>query len=420
MSRKISTAIGLALTGSVLLAGCSAGSTAANANEDLTVWFMREDVPQVAQDWLVNEWADTHDGATLTIEIQDWDGIVTKLQTTLASPSQTPDLVEFGNSQVITFSAAGALSDITDMTDELGGSDLIPSLVEAGTHDGALYAAPFFAGSRIVYYRKSLFQAAGIAVPTTIAEVAQAAITLQQANPEGVDNFSGIFLPAKDFGAAQGWVYTHGSTFAELDGDTWKGTLSTPEGIAALEDLQNIYLNGVADAATATLDEARQPAVRYSAGQAGMFVALNNAYAKIDPALLEDTGVFALPGVEAGSTGKAFAGGSNIAIPAQSPKQDLAREALALTLSETFQSYFASDGGWVPGNISYAAPLEATEVGQVEVQAVAASVMTPAAEGWATVEGNDVIRDLLTQLAQGGDVKQLAADTDAMIESLLN
>jgi N,N'-diacetylchitobiose transport system substrate-binding protein len=420
MTHSVGRVIAVALASTVVLAGCSSGASSTEANEDLTVWFMRDDVPDVAQEWLVDRWAEEHDGAEMTIEIQDWDGIVTKLQTTLASPTQTPDLVEFGNSQVITFSAAGALSDISDMAEDLGGDDLIPSLVDAGTYDDAMYAAPFFAGARVVYYRKSLFEAAGITVPTTLAEFATAATELKNANPEGVDGFNGVFLPAKDYGAAMSWVFTHGARFASLDGDEWVGDLSSDEGIAALTDLQQIYLNATTDAATATLDEARQGYIPFSEGRAGMFIALNNAYDNIDPAVQEDTGFFALPGLDEGDIANAFAGGSNIGIPAQSPKQELAREALAMTFEEEFQNFFASEGGWVPGNTSYAGPLSETELGAVEVTAVENAIATPAAENWGVVEGNDVLRDMLTRLAQGDDVETVAAETDDTIEGLLN
>lgn len=408
--------------GALVLAGCSGGSGSTSGQEDpnLTVWFMRDDVPDVAQEWLIDTWAEQNDGAELTIEIQDWDGIVTRLQTTLASPEQTPDLVEFGNSQVITFTSAGALSDISDLQAEIGGDDLVPSLVEAGSYDGSLYAAPMFAGSRVLYYRESLFEAAGIEPPTTIEELTAAAAQLQEANPEDVDGFEGIFLPARDFGSAMGWFFTYGAQFAAQEGDQWVGDLSTPEGIAALENLQELFTTGTQTAASATLDEARQPYVAYNEGRAGMFSGLHLTFDEIDPELQDDTGIIALPGLEPGSVGNVFAGGSNLGIPALSPNQEYARDLLQLTMSEEFQTYFASDGGWVPGNSAYAGPLGETEVGQVEIIAVENSVMTPNAEGWGVVENNNVIRDMLVRLAQGEDATALASETDAAVENLLN
>lgn len=418
---KLGLKVGAVIASMTLVAGCSSGSPAASPDDqDLTVWFMRGSVSEKGQEWLKDQWAEEHDGAELTVGIQDWDGIVAKLQTALASPDQTPDLVEFGNTQVGAFSSAGALSDISDMQEELGGEELVDSLVASGTYEDTMYAAPFFAGSRIIFYNKDLFKDAGVEVPTALSEVGEAAIELQKANPEDVKDFSGFYLPAKSFAEGMGWVFTHDTNVATQSDDGWVGTLSTDEGVAALDQLQDIYLHGTTMAATATTDESRTPAVPYNAGRAGMFMGLPSSWEEIDKDLRDDTGVLALPGLEPGTIGNAHSGGSNIAIPAKSDKQDLSREALKLIFQPTFQEYFASEGGWVPGNITYADPLKDTEAGKVEVEAVENSVALPTADKWAAVEAANVLRDVLTKVAQGGDVEQIANDADKRVEELLN
>ena len=77
------------------------------------------------------------------------------------SSSDSPDVVELGNTQAQTFEAAGALVDLTDKKADLGGDDLVQSLVEAGTYDGKFYGVPYYGGARIVVYRKDLFEAVG-------------------------------------------------------------------------------------------------------------------------------------------------------------------------------------------------------------------------------------------------------------------
>ena len=120
-------------------------------------------------------------------------GIVEKLTTSLSS-SDSPDVVEFGNTQAQAFEAAGAVADLTPHQAELGGDDLLQSLLEAGTYDGKLYAVPYYAGARIMIYRKDLFEAAGVEIPTTLDEMVAAGVALQEANAD-VPNFSGIYLP---------------------------------------------------------------------------------------------------------------------------------------------------------------------------------------------------------------------------------
>ncbi len=418
---RTTAAVAFGVAAALALTSCASnGSGSAEESADLTVWFMRGDVSDEAQQWLVDEWAAQNDGAELNIEIQDWDGIVTKLQTSLSSPQQTPDVVELGNTQVLAFAAAGALSDITDMTDELGGSDLIPSLVETGSYEDAMYAAPLFAGSRIVFYRKSLLQAAGIEVPKTLPELTDAAIALQEANPEGTPDFEGFYMPAPDWGAATGWFFSNGSNYAEQNDDgSWSGTLSTAEGQAAMAELQEIYQEGGITAATSTTQDYQQAYAVFNEGRAGMFTSLSINWDRIDPAVQDDTGVFPLPGLTADEPGATLAGGSNIGISKNSSNQEYSRDLLRIIMGEQFQSMFA-DTGWVPGNQTYGASLGDTEAGAAQLASIAVAEATPQAEGWAVVESNDVIRELLVRIAKGEDIASLGEEFDAKLESLLN
>src|SRR5207342_2282800 len=101
---------------------------------------------------------------------------------------------------------AGAFSDLTDDLGTWGGTDLLPGFVSGATIDGQTFAVPYYAGSTYVFYRKDLFQKAGImAVPTTMDEFVADAIKLKQASTE--KNFSGYWLPGQDWrdGAAFLW-----------------------------------------------------------------------------------------------------------------------------------------------------------------------------------------------------------------------
>ena len=139
------------------------------------------------------------------LERQQWTGIVERLTTAL-SGNDAPDIVEFGNTQAQAFEAAGAVVDLTDQAAELGGDDFLQSLLEAGTYDGTLYAVPYYAGARIMIYRKDLFEASGIEIPTTLEEMVAAGEQLKADNAD-VPNFSGIYLPGRNWHAAMSFVW---------------------------------------------------------------------------------------------------------------------------------------------------------------------------------------------------------------------
>ena len=111
----------------------------------IRLWLNGEaDTPDAMVEYAVAEFNKIHPDVKVVLERQQWTGIVER-QTTALSGSDAPDLVEFGNTQVQAFEAAGALVDLTDRSADLGGDDFLPSLAEAGTYDGELFAVPYYA-----------------------------------------------------------------------------------------------------------------------------------------------------------------------------------------------------------------------------------------------------------------------------------
>ena len=153
----------------------------------IRLWLNGEaDTPDAMVEYAVAEFNKIHPDVKVVLERQQWNGIVER-QTTALSGNDAPDVVEFGNTQAQAFEAAGALIDLTDKSAELGGDDFLQSLLEAGTYDGKLYAAPYYAGARIMIYRKDLFEESGIEIPTTLDEMVAAGETAdgrQRRRPE--------------------------------------------------------------------------------------------------------------------------------------------------------------------------------------------------------------------------------------------
>ena len=202
---------------------------------DIRVWLNGPDTPQDARDWLKETFEEQNPGSTLTIEEQQWEGLVERLTTALSSDSETPDVVEVGNTQAPTFTSAGAFSDVTDDLADWGGDDLLPGFVEGATVDGQTYAVPYYAGSKYIFYRKDLFEKAGLAVPTTMDEFVDAAVALKQANPKPA-NFSGFWFPGQDWRNGAAFIWNAGGDLAVQDGDAWVGNLSAPESVAGPRD----------------------------------------------------------------------------------------------------------------------------------------------------------------------------------------
>jgi len=112
-------------------------------------------------------------------------------------------------------------------------------------------------------------------------------------------------------------------------------------------------------------------------------------------------------------------GGSDIAIAAKSQNQELAQKAVALMLSDDYQSILA-ENGLTPAKTSLASLLGDDMFAQATIAAASNAKLTPAAPGWANVEGSRVLEDLFSKIAQGGDVADLAAAADEQMNSQLN
>jgi N,N'-diacetylchitobiose transport system substrate-binding protein len=424
MNKKAMAAMGLLGAGALALAGC-AGSTSGGGETDapaaegaeIRVWLVGTDTPQDARDYLITTFEEENPGSTLVIEEQQWTGLV-DLLTTAMSGSDSPDVVEVGNTQAAAFTSAGAFTDLTADYEALGGDDLLPGFVEAGTYDGKFYSAPYYSGSRVVFYNTEMYEKAGVGVPKTLDEYVSNATALAEAT--GV---SGVWYPGKDWYNALPFIWENGGEIAVQDGDAWDAQLSSPESIAGLEQVKTLM-----DSSKAPKDGDETEAwVPFREEQAATLSVPSWAYwsivadeDKADTALTDKLGYFALPGKD-GGVAQVFAGGSNIAIPAASQHQELAKSALTIMLSEGYQSILA-ENGLVPALTSLGDKTAGAtpELAATIAEAAADAKLTPASPKWADVEAAQLLQDLFVQIANGGDIPALAEKADADIEAILN
>ncbi|MBB2975657.1 N,N'-diacetylchitobiose transport system substrate-binding protein [Microbacterium endophyticum] len=420
--KKSLGAVALLGASALTLAGCAgSGSDTASADgAEIRVWLVGTDTPQDARDYLVSTFEDENPGSTLVIEEQQWTGLVDKLTTSLSS-NDSPDVVEMGNTQAPAFTSSGALLSLYDIEEDLGGSDLLPGFVEIGSWDDTLYAAPYYSGSRVVFYNTAMYDEAGVSVPETLDDYVANGVTLADALP-GV---SGVYFPGKDWYNALPFVWENGGEIAVENSDgTWDAQLSSDESVAGLSQVQDLMTNASLAAKDGDETESWVP---FRTEQAATLSAPSWAYWSIvadedqnDTAVVDTTGYYALPGMDGGAA-QVFAGGSNVGIAAKSAHPDLAKSALKIMLSDEYQTILA-EAGLVPAKTSLGDKVAAAtpELATVIADAAANAKLTPASPNWADVEAQGVMQDLFVNIANGGDVAQLAADADETIESILN
>jgi N,N'-diacetylchitobiose transport system substrate-binding protein len=385
---------------------------------------------------LNTEFENAHPGCVVNYQVQQWDGIVTKLTTALAS-NNPPDVMEIGNTQAITFEAAGALADLTASRAKLGGgtsnvsSDAgqlwLASLNDASVLNGKLYAVPFYAGDRILLYRKDLFKASGIDVATLTSKdkLIAAAKKLQDDN-KSVKDFSGLYLPGQNWYALMQMIWDEGGQIATQGADNkWSGALESAASQKGIQDYVDYFKAG--STGPADNDEAN-PAewTLFAQGKIGMMIA-NGWEAGLvvsKTVTAANVGAAPIPSATDGKTVPVFLGGSVIGIAKNSKNVDAAIDWVAQLSAPAGQNAMVGEG-WIPSLKQYAANIPDTPANVTlkiqAAEAAAGSGFTPNATGWAAVEANNPIKAMMTAILTGQKtIDQAAKDADTAINGVIN
>lgn len=437
--KRMLGAVAIAGIAALTLAGCGTADTAGDAGtagfdpeaaqgQDITFWVMGGDTPEEARQYLVDQYAEAT-GGTLTIEQQDWSDALTKLSNQLPDAKNTPDVTEIGNTWSPTFTTAGAFSDLSAIYQELGGDKLLQSFVDVGTVDGKQYALPYYFGSRYITYRKDIWEAAGLEEPKTLSEFSDSVAQLR------TDAQSGFYIGGQDWRNGVSWIFANGGDLAKKDGDTWSSTLSDEKTIEGLTQFQELF-TGASNAPSTEDDStpwvninndkngaAPTAATIIAPGWAhwsiGDYTGDNDEGAEVREWNDAVFGVFPLPGVEEGEVAPVFAGGSNIAISAKSENQAGAKELLRIVFSDEYQELLGKNG-LGPANTDFVSALGDDQFATALIESALGSKLTPAAPGWAAVEGQKILEEFFGKIAEGGDVTALAKEYDEKIDAIIN
>jgi N,N'-diacetylchitobiose transport system substrate-binding protein len=401
-------------------AATTAAPAPAEAGDTIRLWLNGGDTPDDFVTYATTEFNKLHPDVKVVFERQQWTGIVEKLTTALSS-SDSPDVVELGNTQAQAFEAAGALEDLTAKKADLGGDDLLQSLVEAGTYNDKFFGVPYYAGARVMLYRKDLFEKSGIAIPTTMDEMLAAGEKLKADNAD-IPNFSGIYLPGKNWFAALPFLWANGGDIALKSGDKWTGDLSSPESLKGLTELQQF----IQQTSAAPIDgDDSKDYIAFCNGEVGMMPAPGWKPGQIInkddgcPAMEDKIGAFAHPGLTATALAPVFLGGSNLAVSAKSAHPDLAYDLLKVITSPGYQKQFAAQGT-IPALKSLLPTISGSESAVAQAKAAENSRFVPSSPNWAAVEATSILPDMIVAISGGADVKTEAAKADAAIEGILN
>ncbi|PPS42207.1 ABC transporter substrate-binding protein [Chroococcidiopsis sp. TS-821] len=229
---------------------------------------------------------------------------------------------------------------------------LDPALFESMEYQGHIWSVPFGTNNSGVFYRPSLFQAAGITkLPETWEELRQVArqLTRDTDGDNRIDQH-GMFLPlGKGEFAVFLWLPFMWSAGGELVGDTQQAVavdLANNSGaIAALQFWQNLIADG---SAVLSLPERGFEIDNFLAGKVAMQLTGPWTLGQLKSTGV-DFGVFPIPVNKRRATG---IGGENLFVFKSTPQREQAALKFAeFVLSEQFQTQWAIGTGYLPVNL---------------------------------------------------------------------
>ena len=268
---------GMALMAMLAVTACGGGDggggesgtgSQGGSEEDnqLLIWTTEDLEDRVAsQKKILDAWAQKS-GATVKLVAVAADQLTTVL-TSAAAGNQLPDAIAALDLNAINQLATDELLD-TDAAKEivegLGADTFQKRTLELTTADGKQLAVPSDGWAQLLFYRKDLFNAAGLKEPTTYADVQAAAKALNKGKTAGI---VAATAPADSF-TQQTFEWVALANGCQLVDGSGNVTLNSPQ----CQEAFNFYGPMMKDSSVSGNQDADTTRATYFAGDAAMVI----------------------------------------------------------------------------------------------------------------------------------------------------
>ncbi len=372
------------------------------AGETITFWAMPNAPSEAHLAWMQEKAAAflAETGITVNFEEVGWGDVVPKITAALVEP--TVDVSQVGTTQNAQFAATGGLLEIN--MDEFGGADaFLAANLESTTLGDKYYGVPWFAESRVLFYNKDMFEAAGATPPTTLDEEVAAGEKIVAKYGEGkaiamagtnawdlIHNFAAL-------------LYQGGGSI--LNEDNTEATLNSPAGVDAMVFYINLLAKGLADPACAEYNQPQADAAFINGNVAMVVMGPWNISGIMNDNPTLNYGVIELPVGPTGLKGS-FSGGSNLVIFGNSEHQEAAKAWVNYLLTDdVLLSYTNKDiSNMIPATLSALTdPYYQSPEMQVFITSLGYATAYPSLGVWVDIE-NAIVGEFKTVLASYVDM----------------
>ena len=286
---------------------------------ELRVWGMGRE-GEVLRD-LVPEFERAHPGVRIRVQQIPWSAAHEKLLTAFVGGA-LPDVLQVGNTWIPELVALDAVVPVDDELAPLR-DDLFPGILDTNVVDGRTWGMPWYADTRLLFYRDDLVaRAGGGAPPATWADwLAVLERVARRAGP----NDAALLLPVNEWQTPVILALQRGATLLKDDGT--RGDFASEPARGAFAFYLDLFMRGVArrDAAT-QLTSVYQD---FAAGRFAFYVTgpwnLSEFATRLPPEVVRTWRTAPMPAPAAGAPGTSLAGGASLVVVRTSSEPALAR-----------------------------------------------------------------------------------------------
>ncbi|HYQ73563.1 ABC transporter substrate-binding protein [Cellulomonas sp.] len=400
------------------LAACSGGgSSDSDGPVELNFWHGYTEADGDVLQQIVDDFNAAHDGEiTITTQVNPWDVIDDTFLPAL-SADNGPEIVAMPAERLPVYADRGAFVDLDDF---YAGDDATPHLnagaLDMVTVDGTAYGVPTGFVPLAMFYNQALFDAAGVAVPTTWDEwvAAAEALTVDQ-DGDGTPEQYGLALADHATVGNGVWpslFYGNGGAIVE-DG---QAVVDSPENAETLEFWHDAITAG--KISPTGVDGVSGDSL-FSSGRVAMYIG-GPWMATVSEENGIDYGIAPIPAGPEAQAASAIGVSMALTRQADQAQQQAAQEFFSYFLSREESVAWALGSGWPPLRTDVAAD-EVDENPVVAALTEQAELGRPLLPG--VVNSTDVLTavDDLTQRAMAGEpVDDLLAEAQTAIQAALD
>ena len=257
------------------------------------------------------------------------------------------DIMTIGMYETPIWGANGWLVPLDDLSAEYDVDDILPAMRDGLSHDGTLYAAPFYGESSMVMYRTDLMEQAGLEMPDapTWEFIREAAAAMD--DPE--KDINGVCLRGKaGWGEGGAFITVTGNSFgARWFDEDWNAQFDQPEWAEALNfyvSLMNDY--GPEGYATNGFNENLS---LFNQGKCGMWIDATVAASFVtgaDSTVADSVGFALAPNHEGVEKRANWLWAWALAVPAGTQKEAEAKQFIEWATGKAYIELVAGKEGW--------------------------------------------------------------------------